>query len=320
MRTTERAFCIEVNHVELKPALTYDQQVDRLEKNHNLKISDREFAKKVLKKVNYYRLSGYGVGLKKADNKELYEDNVTIEKLFNLYCFDSQLKNNLIRTIEQIEIEFRTQVAYHLSIKYGPDVLMNESNFVNKLSKHGTSVYSIIINNLRKEIKLQRNRPFVKHHIEKYDGQFPIWVSVEIMSFGNLSSLFSILKREDQKAIAKCYNTSAKYLKSWILCLLEVRNICAHYARLYNLPLKNSPQLYKENAKYKSQQNKIFPVILIIKRMLNANEQWDSLVKDLKITFNKYDKSFELSFMGFPENWEEVLESKECGLPFRATL
>lgn len=54
--------------------------------------------------------------------------------------------------------------------------------------------------------------------------------------------------------------------------------------------------------------------------MLNANEQWDSLVKDLKITFNKYDKSFELSFMGFPENWEEVLESKECGLPFRATL
>ena len=84
--------------------------------------------------------------------------------------------------------------------------------------------------------------------------------------------------------------------------------------------MKNSPQLYKENAKYKSQQNKIFPVILIIKRMLNANEQWDSLVKDLKITFNKYDKSFELSFMGFPENWEEVLESKECGLPFRATL
>lgn len=293
--------------MDLKPALTYEQQIIKLKKDHNLKIGDVELAKEILKKVNYYRLSGYGIGLKKRTNKEHYRDSVTMEGLFNLYCFDSQFKNNLIKTIEQIEIELRTQIAYYLSNKYGADVLMQEKYFVHKTDKAGRSIYSIIIVNLKKEIKRQRNKPFVKHHIEKYGGKFPIWVSVELMSFGNLSSLFSILQEDDQKEISAYYNTDPKYLKNWILCLVEVRNICAHYTRLYNMPLKENPRLYTENRKYKQRQNKIFPVLLIIKRMLNSNGQWDSLLKDLKRTFIKYQGVFYFSYMGFPNNWDEIL-------------
>ncbi len=293
--------------MELKPALNYDQQITKLRYDHNLSISNYGFAKEILKKVNYYRLSGYGIGLKNFNNRERYKDHITIEHLFNLYCFDSQFKNNIMRTIEQIEIELRTQIAYHLSIKYGSDVLMNENNFINKTNKDGQSIYSIITNNIKKEINRQRNKPFVKHHIKNYDNNFPIWVSVELMSFGNLSSLFSILKDEDQKEISNYYNTDTKYLKNWILCLVEVRNICAHYTRLYNMPLKENPRLYTENEKYKGKQNKIFPILLIIKRMLNSNDQWISLLKDMKITFSKYQEYFNFKFMGFPDNWNDIL-------------
>lgn len=242
--------------MKLKPALTYSEQIQKLNKDHNLKIDNEEFAEEILAKVNYYRLSGYGIGLKKSNNKEHYKDNITIEHLFQLYCFDSQLKNNLIRTIEQIEIELRTQIAYHLSLKYGSDALLNEKNFIHKTNSNGRTIYSIIKDSLEKEITRQRNKPFVKHHIKKYNGRFPIWVSVELMSFGNLSSLFSILQDDDQKAIANYYKTDAKYLKNWILCLVEVRNICAHFTRLYNMPLKENPKLYKENMKFKKKQNK----------------------------------------------------------------
>ena len=227
--------------MELKPALNYKDQIKKLRVDHNLSITDDTFAKEILKKVNYYRLPGYGIGLRKFDNKEHYKDSISIEHLFNLYCFDSQFKNNLIRTIEQIEIELRTQIAYHLSLKYGADVLMHENNFIYKANRKGRTIYSIIIENLNNEVDRQRNKPFVKHHLEKYGGNFPIWVSVELMSFGNLSSLFSILKDEDQKEISNHYNTDPKYLKNWILCLVEVRNICAHYTRLYNMPLKETP-------------------------------------------------------------------------------
>lgn len=53
-----------------------------------------------------------------------------------------------MKTIEQIEIELRTQIAYHLSIKYGADALMNKDNFINKTNKEGQTIYSIINENL----------------------------------------------------------------------------------------------------------------------------------------------------------------------------
>lgn len=293
--------------MELKPALSYKEQIKKLRIDHNLSISNVKLAEEILKNVNYYRLSGYGIGLKKSNNKEHYEDNISIEHLFKLYCFDSQFKNNLIRTIEQIEIELRTQIAYHLSIKYGSDALIYKDNFIHKTNKAGKSIYSIINENLNKEINRQRNKPFVKHHLRKYNRKFPIWVSVELMSFGNLSSLFSILKDEDQKEISTYYNTDPKYLKNWILCLVEVRNICAHYTRLYNMPLKETPRLYSENEQYKGKQNKIFPILLIIKRILNSNDQWKSLLNDLKNTFDKYSGYFNFKYMGFPENWKDIL-------------
>lgn len=293
--------------MNLKPALTFDEQILKLREDHNLSIPNEKNAKEILEKVNYYRLSGYGIGLKKHDNKEHYKTGISINHLFNLYCFDSQFKNNLIKTIEQIETEFRTQVAYSLSIKYGPDVLMNKKNFISKINRQGKEIYSIVEDSLNKEIKRQFNNPFVKHHIINYNRKFPIWASVELMSFGVLSSLFSILKKEDQKIISSYYNTDPKYLKNWILCLVEVRNICAHYTRLYNMPLKENPRLYSENEVYKGKQNKIFPILLIIKRMLNSDERWKSLLKDLKSTFKKYDNFFKYKFMGFPENWKEIL-------------
>lgn len=60
--------------MKLKPSLTYDEQVDHLINEHNLTISNKENAKKILATVNYYRLSGYGIGLTvdKERKKEIF--------------------------------------------------------------------------------------------------------------------------------------------------------------------------------------------------------------------------------------------------------
>ena len=49
----------------LKPALTFEQQIECLKTVHNLTIMHEDSALKILEKVNYYRLSAYGIGLKK---------------------------------------------------------------------------------------------------------------------------------------------------------------------------------------------------------------------------------------------------------------
>ena len=294
----------------LKPALTYPEQIERLKNVHNLTISDDAVAFEILKKVNYYRLSAYGLGLTQKNDKEKYLDGISLEHIFRLYEFDSRFRNILVHVIEQLEIQLRTQISNFLALKYGSEGYMDSTLFTDKKTKDGESVHAAVIANFKKECGHQKNAPFVKHHMDKYGGHFPVWVAVELFTFGNLSSLYSIMTLEDRKEIAKLYNTEPKYLGSWILALVEIRNICAHYSRLYNMPLKQSPHLYPEHKKYRAGGiNKVFPALLSIKRMLNNDTRWQSFETQLETLIDEYSDVVRLSFMGFPEDWKEVLSN-----------
>ena len=90
--------------MELKKALTYEQQVERLKEDHKLEIPSDTEAISILKRVNYYRLSAYGIGLKKTENVEEFVDGTSIITLYRLYCFDSKFRTILFHTTEHIEI------------------------------------------------------------------------------------------------------------------------------------------------------------------------------------------------------------------------
>lgn len=295
---------------ELKPALTYNQQIDRLKNVHNLSITDDAAALEILKKVNYYRLSAYGLGLTKKDDKEKYIDGITLKHIYRLYEFDSIFRNILIHVIEQLEIQLRTQISNYLALKYGSEGYIDPANFTNKKTKTGETVHTTVMDSFNKEREHQKNAPFVKHHMDKYEGHFPVWVAIELFTFGNLSSLYSIMVLDDRKEIAKLYKTEPKYLGSWILALVEIRNICAHYSRLYNMPLKQTPYLYREYKKYRvGKMNKVFPALLSIKRMLNSDQRWCKFEEQLEDLIDSYSDELNLSFMGFPKEWKAILSS-----------
>ena len=297
--------------LRLKPALTYAQQIERLKNAHNLLITDDADALEILKKVNYYRLSAYGIGLFQENDKEKYVDGTSLEHLYRLHEFDSVFRNKLIHVIEQIEIQLRAQLSNFIALKYGPEGYVDETHFEYKKLKNGKSVHAMLMENFLKEQERQKNVPFVKHHMNKYDGHFPMWAAVELFTFGNLSSLYSIMVLDDRKEIARLYNTDPKYLGSWILALVELRNICAHYGRLYNMPLKQTPRLYSEHQKYRvGTLNKIFPALLSIKRMLNSDERWYSFEIQLEKLIDNYSDILQLPCMGFPEEWKDVLSRK----------
>lgn len=49
--------------------------------------------------------------------------------------------------------------------------------------------------------------------------------------------------------IALTYNVSYTYFESWIESISYIRNICAHYGRLYNAKLTKTPKLYQQYTK-----------------------------------------------------------------------
>ncbi|SKA69879.1 Abortive infection bacteriophage resistance protein [Succinivibrio dextrinosolvens DSM 3072] len=294
---------------QLKQPLDYEAQIERLKTFHKLEITDHQEALEILQSINYYRLSGYGIGLNDV-NRDEYLPGVSLKDLYDLYQFDSILKNNLFHVIEQIEIGLRTKISYCLAIKYQADGYYNCKNFSQKLNKNGYLVHKQIMDSFKKEWKRNRNLPFVRHHLDKYNNKFPIWVAVELFTFGNLSSLYSIMLSKDKKEVAKQYHCSPNDLGVWIQSLVEVRNICAHYGRLYNLPLSVKPPLPKDLQKYYQRLTKIFPVIIAIKLILQSNTQWDSFFNSLKELLKKYENVVRLSFIGFPTNWEDILSKK----------
>jgi len=100
-------------------------------------------------------------------------------------------------------------------------------------------------------------------------------------------------------------------IKKQIINLQEiiayVRNICAHYGRLYNAKLSKTPILYKENAQAGIGNNRIFGVLLCIRTLLKKDLHWNTYVDNIGLLFDKYE-NIDISTMGFPENWSELLK------------
>jgi abortive infection bacteriophage resistance protein len=69
----------------------------------------------------------------------------------------------------------------------------------------------------------------------KYRGQFPIWVAVNLLTLGNLKYLYKNIPSRDRKNISKELNLSPGTLDSWIDNLRILRNKIAHNMRLYGV-------------------------------------------------------------------------------------
>lgn len=278
----------------VKVPTTFEEQISIL-KSRGLIVEDEDLAKRTLQRVNYYRLSAYGLSLKQGDT---YNLGTTFGQILSLYEFDRRFRYLIMEMTEQVEIAFRTHISYYIAHTYGAMGHLEEKYF----EKH-----DMFMSELEKEFK-RSQEIFIKHHFEKYDGNIPVWVAVEVLSFGALSKLFSNMNNEAQNEIAKSnYRVPAIYLGSWLKCLSYIRNICAHYGRLYNRPLTSKPRLDRKSKELGFDQGKIFAYIYILKELIPERMKWIDFITRLDALLTEYKEVVELDRIGFPEDWESIL-------------
>lgn len=134
---------------------------------------------------------------------------------------------------------------------------MDSNNFEN------TNYHKLFIEDIREEVKRNSKAPFVKNFRENYEGgELPIYALVEIFSFGILSKFYKNMKNADKKEVAKEFGVGYTYLESWLESISYVRNICAHYGRLYNAKLSKTPRIYNQYRETGIGSNRIFGVVL----------------------------------------------------------
>lgn len=298
--------CVEIN---IKEPKTFEEQLDIL-KTRKMIIESDERAIDILKKTNYYRLTAYALQFKENDN---YNYNISFEVMYKLYQFDKKLRHLVLEVLENIEIALRTYMSYNLSIKYGAKALEKASIFRNsklyngyddEIGKH----HKGLIDEINVEINKNRKELFIKHHLQKYKGNFPIWVVIEIFSFGMLSKTYQNLNLCDQKSISRgCFNVNNKLLVSWLINLSYIRNICAHYGRLYNKKMTVKPKIHMKYNKDNFDKDRLFVSILAIKELSTNIDEWDSFYMKLSLLIDEYYEVIDLSLIGFPLDWKEIL-------------
>ena len=284
---------------EQQEPLSVEDQIKNL-KSLGLIIEDEDLAASFLNDVSYFRfIKAYSLGLKRKNSN--YHSGVSFNQLMELYLFNSNLRQLMFAQIEHIEVNLRCRVANHFSLTYGVLGYLDEANFADK------AYHSAFMKEIKSEIKRNKRAPFIRNFRENYvDGQVPLYALVEIFSFGTLSKLLKNMKSPDKKAIASTFDIRYPYLESWIESLAYVRNLCAHYGRLYNVKLTKTPRLFSEDKRKGIGNNRIFGVIICMKHLLDSDKGWDSFVDSLEKLFIKYPHVRKES-MGFPSNWKDLL-------------
>ena len=291
-------------YAPVKPARSYEEQAHRLLEVHNLDAGNTDRARHILSTVNYYRLTTYGKHLRKADNPDHFIDGVTLDLLYDLYRFDMGLRHAILPVLEFFEVQLRAKLSYHLAMTYGSTGYTCAANF--KPDKQSQGSYKSLMNKFKTEVRRQDDLPFVRHHNQKYGGQFPVWAAVELFSFGMLAQLFDILTEDDQWAVSKQYALTPEELDALIASAVDVRNICAHYSRLYNQEIDDKPILI---AKYKPYENKfVFPTLLMLKCAVGDHPVYRRMIRDVAELAEDFPHT-DLALCGFPKDWEDVLRN-----------
>jgi abortive infection bacteriophage resistance protein len=294
-----------------KPAISLDMQIEKLEAKGMLIADDeKENVKDKLSIINYYRFEAYWYPFYNPKT-EKFTTNIFFDLILKYYRFDNEFRMLVFNAITYIEIAFRSQFSYNLSLKHGPHVLLENSLFYNDSWNY----------NIDKSIKSYNTykEDFIKHFRTNYIEELPpIWAHVEFMTFGDLISWwYTLLKTEDKKDIIEIFQlkTSLQNIKSFFENLRVIRNYCAHHSRLWNRAFAVQIKQFRNGniSKYsefwnkeKTKEKRIFNSLIIIDHLLNSIKINDfNIINETYKLTQKY-KIDKITEMGFPDNFKEL--------------
>ncbi|MEG0022785.1 MAG: Abi family protein [Cetobacterium sp.] len=273
-----------------KKYLTYEEQIENI-KMEKFLVSDEDKLRKFLENVNYFKLREY---FKKFEVTEKNHGNISIEKVMNHYYFNRELRSILFKMSEKIEISIKNKIAYTIGKNYGAFGHTDPKTF------HETFNHEEFLRRLIAE-ESRGTEDFVIEFKNKYDEEkfIPVWIAVEILTFGTISKMFDFMHNKDKKEIARSYGINAPILSSWLANLTLMRNFCAHNSQIWNKNFKPIAQKPTWNMKDYNPRRVAGMVYMMCYMINQINDSYD--YSDLKkLIINHAESSPEiLKELGF---------------------
>lgn len=221
---------------ESKPMLTPSELIKHLEsKGVKFELINKEDAQKYLEENNnYFKLVSYRKNFpkyEKGENCGKYID-LDFKMLMDLSIIDMKIRKTMLSIVLDLE--------HYAKVK-----LLSK---IENTSKDGYTIVEEYIQDLKakneydyleKELNKNKTGTYCGDLVTKYDGEYPIWVFVEIIPFGRLIKFYRFVadKLQDRKMMDESY---------MLMDVRELRNACAHNNCIIN-DLKANTSKYTAN-------------------------------------------------------------------------
>lgn len=149
------------------------------------------------------------------------------------FKFDAGLRGLFLPQLLHIENNIKTLVAYVFSRNHGKTAYTDANNF--DYSEDNKEGVNSLIGVFSSTIRNGRETPMIDHYLREHDGKIPLWVLVDILTFGNISFFYRYMKQKDKNDVAREYKIQPDILGRYLKNLDMARNCCAHGERFFNI-------------------------------------------------------------------------------------
>ena len=286
---------------------------------------------RILERENYYNvINGYKepflASKATATTDEVYKAGTTFDEVFALYNFDRELRNIYLKYLLKIENTFKTVIAHEFSAKYGHDNYLKIDNFDVSNERNISSAIKLI-GDIQQEIarQMSKHHQAVTHYMTEH-GYIPLWVLVNVLTFGKIENFYKNMKPADKTIVAKQFNLQPSELSKFMHMLALARNSCAHDERFFDIKfresihtksIKNFSRLGLVRAKdgsYTYGTNDAFALAIMFALLLSKTDL-NEFVSSPRGAFNKLQKQLHtipvsdiMSIMGFDANWMNITQ------------
>lgn len=274
-------------------------------KQRGLIVDDEDRALRQLASISYFRLANYWKPFETDEATHRLADGTHLTDIISLYTFDKELRSLIFTAIQDVEVALRTRIIHYFSMAHGAFWFMDVTLFNNP------TIFKTCLTNIQTELDRSKE-DFLQEHFAKYDTppMPPVWKTLEVVSFGNLSKLYQNMKDvEVKKQVAKSVGLPQyTYLESWMRSLAVLRNCCAHHARTWNRRFPAMPQLPQRLPLAWIDTQHVRPMklyaqlctLLYLEQSITPNSQ----IKERLHSLFSANPHINLKAIGFPQAWE----------------
>lgn len=284
---------------------------------------------RVLERENYYNvINGYKdlflASKATPTAEETYIQGTTFDEVYALYNFDREVRNTYFKYLLKIENTFKTIIAHEFSALYGHDNYLKIENFDTSSEYHISSAIKLI-GDIQQETarQMSKHHQAVTHYMTEH-GYIPLWVLVNVLTFGKIENFYKNMKPSDKTTIARHFGLQPNELAKFMHMLTLARNKCAQDERFFDIrfkerihtkSIKNFSSLgivRAQDGSYTYGTNDAYAIAIMFALLLDRTDV-NEFISSMKSHFKRLDKKLHtvsvnnvMFIMGYDDNWTNL--------------